>query len=158
MYASTLEKKISKYLKQFGIKRAYCDKQFFYDPYKETVNFTILQYTTDEELIAFIDETYETNIRPWYFIFCLLHEVGHHMTVDQLTEEDFAFEVAMRNQILGMLDPEKHNDIYFRLPAEDLANRWAINYIANHERECWEFQRKCFAVMAHIFKKKSFTY
>ena len=159
-YAGTLEKKIKKYLSRFGIKHVYCTDSFFYMPESKTVCFTVLNYSTDDELIKFIDEKYDTNIRPWYFIFCLLHEVGHHMTVDQLTDEDMAFEIAARKMILPLFgdEVETRNSLYFDLPAEDLANRWAIEYIANHAEECWAFQCKCFKIMQHIFKKKSFTY
>ena len=82
------------------------------------------------------------------------------MTVDQLTDEDMNFEIVARKGLLSLLgdDTETRNSLYFELPAEDLANRWAIDYISNHEQECWEFQHKCFKIMAHIFKKKCFTY
>ena len=159
-YGGTLEKRISKYLKKFGITRAICTNSFFYIPEGKTVCFTILNYTTDKDLIEFVNNKYDVDITNWYFIFSLLHEVGHHMTVDQLTDEDMAFEIAARNAILPLFgdETEKRNSLYFELPAEDLANRWAINYIENHTQECWDFQRKCFAVMRHIFKKKCFTY
>jgi len=159
-YGGTLEKKIRKYLKKFGITRAICTDSFFYIPEGKTVCFTVLHYTTDADLIEFINNKYEVDIEPWYFIFSLLHEVGHHMTVDQLTEKDMNFEIAARKAILPLFgdDTKSRNSLYFELPAEDLANRWAIEYIENHTQECWEFQCKCYKIMNHIYKKKCFTY
>ena len=71
-----------------------------------------------------------------------------------------AFEKAVRETMLPMLGltAQETNDIYFKLPAEDLANTWALDYIENHIEECWKFQQKCYKIMRHIFKKKSFPY
>ena len=157
-YAETLEKKIQKYFNQFGINHVVCTDSFIYLPETKTVCFTIYNYTTDQELIDFINKKYDVDITDWFFIFSLLHEVGHHMTIDEITDDDMIAEIMMRNSILSIFEDENRNEIYFNLPAEDLANRWAIDYISNHEEECWKFQKKCFAIMQHIFNKKSFTY
>ena len=156
MYATTLEKRISKFLKPFGIKRAKCGKSFFYHPASGTVHFTILRYDDDKELIDFVNEKYGVDIEPFYFIFSLLHEVGHHFTIDQLTEEQWAQEAFMRELVFP--NREYEHKIYFDLPAEDLADRWAIEYIDQHLQECWDFQLRCFKNMEHIYKKRSFRY
>lgn len=156
-YAENLEKKITKYLKKFKIHRAICSNEFFYS--QNNVYFTIFDYKTNQNHINFINDAYQVNITNWYFIFSLLHEVGHHMTVDQLTSDDIFFEFMMRQNFIPFLnDNDKRNNAYFNLPAEDLANKWAIDYIIDHERECWEFQEKCLKMIEHIYKKKCFTY
>ena len=156
-YGGTLEKKIRRYLKKFGITRALCTDSFFYIPTAKTVCFTILRYTTDEELIEHVNQKYDVDIHDWFFIFSLLHEVGHHMTMSQLSEKDFIEEVAARKVISQLIDNDTDkNAVYFELNAEDLANRWAIEYIENHTQECWDFQNRCFKIIEHIYKKPSF--
>lgn len=150
MYASTLEKKITKFVKKFGVKRAFCKDQFMYR--NNIVHFSIFTDPEDGPYIDFINNKYETDIEPWYFIFGILHEVGHHITLPLLTKEELAYEYEQR------LFRIQTSEDYFNLPAEDLANKWAINYIANHTQECWDFQKKCYNIMKHIFKKKSFHY
>ena len=152
MYASTLEKKITKFVRKFGIKRAYCKGDFMYFE-NGTVFFSITRIPRHHpDYVEFINNKYEINIVPWFFIFSLLHEVGHHMTIPQLTEEQKMYEYTMR--MMKDLDQKT----YLNLPAEDLANKWAIDYITNHQQECWDFQKKCSKIMRHIYKKKSFHY
>lgn len=148
MYASTLEKKISKFVRRFGVRRAYCRDQFMY--HGDTIDFSILTDPEDRPYIDFLNNKYDTDIEPWFFIFCILHEVGHYITVPLLSKEELAYEYEMR-----MFRIQKSED-YFDLPAENLANKWAINYIMNHPQECWDFQNKCYKIMRHIFKKRSF--
>ena len=150
MYASTLEKKVTKFVRRFGIKRAFCTDAFEYQ--NGVINFTILSHPLDETFIDFINNKYNTDIAAWHFIFSLLHEVGHHVTFPVLSEDDLKWEYVIR--MFG----NPTNEEYFSLPAEDLANRWAINYIEKHPQECWDFQNKCYKIMRHIFKKKSFHY
>lgn len=158
MKSTTLDNNISRFVRKFGVKRARMGNQFVYLANTQTMNYTVLQYETDEDYIEYLNSTYEIDVRPWYFVFCILHEVGHHMTIGELSEEDYTFEYIMRKHLLGMIDDQKKvNELYFQMPAEDLANRWAIEYIAAHPEECWRFQWKCYSIMRHLFKKKSFA-
>lgn len=150
MYASTLEKKITRFVKQFGVRRAFCRDQFMY--HGDTIDFSILTDPEDRPYIDFLNNKYDIDIEQWFFVFCILHEVGHYITIPLLSKEELAYEYEMR-----MFHIQKSED-YFNLPAEDLANRWAIKYIENHPQKCWDFQNKCYKIMRHIFKKKSFHY
>lgn len=161
-YAETLEKHVHKYLKKFGITRAICTNEFEYYPECNSVCFTIFQYDQDAELVKSVNQKYDVQIDKWFFVFCLLHEVGHKMTLPQLTEEEMHFEEVARNGLLPLLiedkDNTKINALYFNLPAEDLANRWAIDYIDTHQEECWKFQQRCEKIIEHIYNKKCFAY
>ena len=161
-YAETLEKHVRKFVRRFGVTRALCTNEFEYFPDCNTVCFTIFAYDTDHDFTKFIHEKYNFNIWKWFFTFCILHEVGHKMTLPQLTDEEMHFEEIARNGILPIVQEDKDNDkinaLYFNLPAEDLANRWAIDYITTHEEQCWKFQQKCDKIMEHIYNKKCFAY
>jgi hypothetical protein len=157
MYATTLEKKISRYLNKFGIKRAMCVEKigFCYFPQHQKISFSMLTYDADYELIEFVNNKYEINIAPWYFIFCLLHEVGHHFTLSSFSKEELLNERLCRSVMENMNDS---NNIYFNLATEVAATEWALTYLSKHPIECWNFQQKCLSIMEHIYKKKSFPY
>lgn len=159
MYTTPLEKRITKYVQKFGIKRAYLQKEgFSYFPNTQTVKFSIRTFDEDELLIKFIEEKYDIDISDWYFIFSLLHEIGHHKTLPCISISDRLYDIYQRMHVLPLLEDTDRSYAYFNLYTETLADEWAIKYIEEHPRECWEFQRKCVSVMQHMYKKKSFKF
>ena len=137
-----LEKKITNFVKNFGIRRAFCTDNFFYNIKKNTINFSIYEDDRDSAHIKFINNKYDTDITDWYFVFSVLHEIGHHQTIKLLTKEDWIVESIVRNE---------HSQIaYWNLKAEDLANKWAIQYLIDHTEECWDFQKECYEIMRQM--------
>lgn len=139
-----LNKEIKLYCKKFGIKKVKLTDEFSYYPNKALVTYTIYASETDIEFIELVNQKYNVNIRPWYFIFCLLHEIGHHMTLNQLSKEDFETDLILRSIIPFF---ENQGKAYLGFTAEDLATSWAIEYINSHLKECFEFQNKCIEIM-----------
>ena len=86
MKNNLLEKKITNFAKKFGIRHAFCTDNFFYNIKKNTINFSIYTDEREPAHIKFINNKYDTDITDWYFIFSLLHEIGHHKTMNELTE------------------------------------------------------------------------
>ena len=148
MYSSVLDKKINNYCKKFGIDKVFCDKEFSYYPETDRISYTIIQYTTDDIIIQLINKKYNVDIEPFYFIFSLLHEIGHHMTIDELTEEELQNDLICRQMVIPYIEDEiGQGKAYINLTAEDLATSWAIEYIDSHLKECFEFQNKCIEIM-----------
>ena len=155
MKTTTLDKHITKYCKKFGIRKAISSTEFAYIPNNELVTYTMYMYDADLQFIELVNEKYSVDIRPWYFIFCLLHEIGHHITFDDLTQEDLLNDQILRQIIIPNIeDTEKCGRAYINLIAEDLATSWAIDYIDTHAKECWELQNKWLKLMAHYHKKE----
>ena len=142
MKSKLLEKKITNFVKNFGIRRAFCTDNFFYNIKKNTINFSVYIDDREPAHIKFINNKYDTDITDWYFIFSLLHEIGHHETMDELTDNDWLTEILVRNHC--------DSEIYWNLKAEDLANRWAIQYLIDHTEECWNFQKECYEIMRQM--------
>lgn len=65
-----------------------------------------------------------------YVVFSLLHEMGHHMTLDDMDDEDATNEIAMREVIHLIEDVDTANQVYFKLPSEILANDWAYEHFS----------------------------
>ena len=157
MYSSVLDKKINNYCKKFGIDKIFCDKEFSYYPETDRISYTIIQYTIDDIIIQLINEKYNVDIEPFYFIFSLLHEIGHHMTIDELTEEERENDLICRQMVIPYIEDEiGQGKAYINLTAEDLATSWAIDYIRNHLEECARTQDRFIKIINHYYKKKSF--
>lgn len=158
-YAETLEKKIKKYCSRFGIADVFCSNSFIYYPKSKTISFTVYNYVDDKDLIDFIKRKYDADISQWFFIYSLLHEIGHHQTVHKLTQEDIDCQITVHKFLSFFnISNSRKNFVHFNLPAEDLAHRWALEYLVNHSDECWKFQQKCLKIIQHIYNKKCFTY
>lgn len=145
-----LENKIEKILKNFGVKVAMYN-QFLYS--EGWVFFTPFESPTlGEHHRAWIAKKFgvEMNIDT-YFLFSLLHEVGHHYTLKDLTEEDLKYETFCR-EVLNCSDdsPEEVNEVYFNLPAEILATQWALEYMLSNQEWCAKALRKIYEAMRHF--------
>lgn len=150
---STIDRRISNFVKKFGIARVNYGERFYYKTNGE-IQYTAYRAKGDDDLIEWIYDNYGITIEPYLFMFSLLHEVGHHMTVGNFSEEDLATEMVLREHFIPNL--KNPNDLYFELPTEKAATMWALNYLNENFDECWDFQAKIFEKMKHTLKKKSF--
>lgn len=147
----TLNKNITRFVQQFGVRRALFNDEFAYYHISKEITYAYLPCKADEHFIDFIYRTYNIDIEPYWFIFSILHEIGHHKT--KLDTIDIEFEESIR-ALLEIIDDEyRCNELYFQLPAEQLATEWAIEYLQNHYEECWKLQRKWLCIMKHLSKK-----
>ena len=155
MKTSTLDKHITKYCKKFGIKKVISSNEFAYTPNNETITYTMYIYDNDLNFVKLVNRKYSCNIQPLYFIFCLLHEIGHHMTFENLTAEDIQNDLICRQVIIPNIeDEERQGQAYINLFAERLATEWALNYIQTHFEECVKIQKRFLRIMAHYTKKE----
>lgn len=78
------------------------------------------------DFIAYINSTYHIDIsnKVDYFVFSLLHELGHHMTMDSLDETDLQEELVTRR----LIELTENDSLYFTLPSELAANDWAFEH------------------------------
>ena len=153
---STLEKRVNKFVKPFGVRRAFAVKECngdCYYPNVKVISFSIFDDGSSREFADAVNRKYGVDISPFIFVFSLLHEVGHHFTLPQMTAEDWEEDYELRNGLIPILADEDKS-MYCDLKAEDLASRWALNYIETHTQKCWDFQRKCMAILEHYYKKK----
>ena len=155
----TYEQKLNKFLKDtfgnfFGIDFFELSDEFCYYSGEEKITYTITWQDQDDEFIELVNEKYNANIQPWFFVFCILHEIGHHETIDDLTEEELANDVLLRNSIQFF---EHQGRAYINLKAEDLATSWALNFISKNEEPLWEIQTHCWELMEKIYEEKGLT-
>ena len=145
-----LENKIGKVLKKFGVKVAMYDQFLYSDGW---VFFTLFESSALKDFHrAWITENFGVEISAdAYFLFSLLHEVGHHYTIGDLTEEDLKYETFCREVLSCSNDtPEEVNEAYFNLPAEILATQWALEYMLNNQEWCAKAFRKIYEAIRHF--------
>jgi len=105
-------------------------------------------YSPDTHRIE-VPKTYKTNILDTYLIeylsdkgmkceniealtITILHEVGHSETIRLFSEKEFQKDMEEKFRIETKLTEKnlkESNYKYWKLPTENMANNWAINYI-----------------------------
>lgn len=81
-----------------------------------------------------------------FYIFGLLHEIGHIETVKYLKYEDLSVELSIYQGQVAKLEEKYEYDRdflnhYIELPLEKSANEWAVNYYNNNTEKVLEFTK-----------------
>lgn len=123
-----------------------CGDRFIYwnDGTNEIINYSVESFDkeSEKEFYNYIEKTYGVNMGKYGFIFSLLHEVGHYMTIEQVDVEN---ENLLRQLI-------QDNSAYFNLKSEKLANDWAFWYFTSCYNECKRFTKKVLPLIKHYYK------
>lgn len=146
-----LENKIAKILKNFGIKKVYMSDGFYYaDDFVYFTPFETAELATLHR--NWIKKHFNVSIsEDMYFLFSLLHEVGHHLTIDFLTDEELKEEMFFRKMLTLCDEPiQTLNEAYFNLSAELYATEWALWYIENNIKWCNKMQNKIAEALRHF--------
>ena len=79
-----------------------------------------------------LGHTYNTGI----FVLSFLHEVGHYMTDDEVSDEEYNFCELCKNMMNNRCPDGNFSDTdikyYFNLSIERRATQWAVDYINGH--------------------------
>ena len=123
-----------------------CGDRFIYwnDGTNEVINYSVESFDkeSEKEFNNYIEKTYGVDMSKYSFIFSLLHEVGHYMTIEQVDVEN---ENLLRQLI-------QDNSAYFNLESEKLANDWAFWYFTSCYNECKRFTKKVLPLIKHFYK------
>ncbi len=153
-----LDKMLTEFLEKFGCT-AEMGKEFCYWHDDELINYTLVVSTFSDKIWKeYVYKTFNYKIEN-IFIFSLLHEVGHHFTMDNFPEfcknkeEKMVekIEKALSESNSEILD-KKLNLEYFNLPMERTATKWAVRYAKKHKFELRRFWKK-FRKELHKFYK-----
>lgn len=153
-----LDKLINDYVKKFGCT-AELGSEFCYWHDDEVINYSlIIPVPSDKMWRAYVKKEFNfliTNI----FMFSLLHEVGHHYTMDLFTEcqrEDEERAVEKIEKVLTKSDNKTLDNAlylkYFDLPMEKIATKWAVNYYKRHKFSINHFYKKLNKELKKFYK------
>lgn len=145
---------MDKFLRPFGVKSC-LGVDFCYYYAEELVQFTVVMTEhADHVFYKFISE--EFNYYPFdMFLFSLLHEIGHHNTLDYFDAEEITQSDAVKRDIEATINDDNFDEKcmeYFYCPIEYIATEWAVNYMRRHEKELRKEWKKMLKHFRHFYK------
>lgn len=149
-----LTAQMNQFLRPFGVTSV-LGPDFCYDPNSEKVQFTItMEEEADKMFFYFISETFNYKVKD-LFLLSLLHEVGHHVTLDDFEDEEISADRKIKNRIAFEIDNDNYESKlleYFNLPTEYAATAWAVSYMRAHEKEICKHWRVMLEHFRHFYK------
>lgn len=155
-----LNKAVTIQLKPFGIDKAECSTEYAYYRNSERISFKLTEDTLEDRwFMEFVKERFGYNVK-YPFIFSLLHEVGHHMTDDDL--DDMTYDFCEGEKAYIDEEMQTATDIktckalewkYFGLPDEILATTWAVDYMKSHPRKVERMWNEILVALEKFYRK-----
>ena len=155
-----LNKAVTIQLKPFGIDKAECSTEYAYYRNSERISFKLTEDTLEDRwFMEFVKERFGYNVK-YPFIFSLLHEVGHHMTDDDL--DDMTYDFCEGEKAYIDSEMQTATDIktckalewkYFGLPDEILATTWAVDYMKSHPVKIERMWNEILVALEKFYRK-----
>jgi hypothetical protein len=149
-----LERCITDCIAPFGLT-AKLDTDFAYYYVKDLVTFSIFSFKGYDDFMLDAESRfpYINGVSP--FIWSLLHEIGHHETWDELTEEELKESAEIKESI----NEKDHSSrmAYFTCPDEYAATDWAGHYIESHRDKIDEFWDKVLVELYDFYVSNNIT-
>lgn len=87
----------------------------------------------DTDLQIYIEETFEPKFGYDWFLFSVMHEIGHGMTLDLFDSYDQAMYKIAADQLEELEQTYDVRKTYWELDIEYAANEWAVNWLNDPE-------------------------
>ena len=140
MNATGINRVLNKYLKDndFDCKVAMAT-DFAYYWEEELITYSLVVSERMNKMFLDFAKRKGLKVDCGIFILSFFHELGHHLTIDDLTEEEEEECEAVKDTLT---DNDADCEKYFSLLDEWLATSWAIDYINNNVDEIRELAEK----------------
>ena len=126
------------------------EADFGYYHNENVVAFGLLTTVNNDEFFGEYVE-YMGGSALYSFVNSFLHEVGHHMTYDDITDEEYEYGQKVKAFLADKKELDKYDYItYFNLPIEKVATEWGIKYFRNNPQSVFELNRKIKEVVDSI--------
>ena len=141
-----LNKKVTLFVQNFDEDlKAKLGYDFEYNFEKERVQFPLASDSIHDDYFSeFISKVFQYDV-PNPYMMSLLHEIGHHFTGFDFSDEDEEYYLQKVEEISNRLFNDSNNkQIYFEyysLPQEVAATAWAVDFYRNNEkkiRKAWK--------------------
>ena len=128
--------------------------RFSYEPTDEVITFTFEEnHDSNVEWKKFLKEKFNFTLTAEnVFTMSILHELGHHYTVDTFSDE--VWEKEATEECLGDLSGVERERAYFNMSTELAATKWAVEtYNSNSPKllRSWNHRFNC--AIRHYEKK-----
>ena len=94
----------------------------------------------DKVFDNFIQKRFGISINP--FLMGILHEIGHVMTYDKYLDKDRSILYYMLQLNYDEQRIIEYSEMYFQIPSEFEATKWAVNYYLSHKEFCDNFLKE----------------
>lgn len=116
---------------------AFMGTDFSYFYATDKIEFTIIvAEKMNDWFLEFVNNTFGVDFNDC-FIISLLHEVGHHFTLDEIEDNDFNYCMDVKATLTSETKEECFT--YFNLEDEWQATAWAVNYYLTNKEKCDKF-------------------
>ena len=152
-----ITKAINKWtMKNFGVKTvlntdfcAWCDEQ--------KIGYSLFVGIQDAETFLTDVSTRYPEIKADYFLWCLLHEIGHCMTDDLWTEEEQERFDEQLERMTEIENTKEKSYWYYSMPNEFFATRWAGDFMMAHPKKIAKFWNKIQPMILKFYEKNNLT-
>jgi len=122
-----------------------CGMEFGYYPDEDEITWGL--YTNERQDKTFAD-FFENTLgcrKIHAFIYSIFHEFGHKVTLPQFSNEDWFYYRLRCDGMTDEEDADERDYMYYNLPIEEAASKWAVDYINNHYDEIvdWAAEKLC---------------
>lgn len=144
---------LNKFLEPFECE-ACKDEDFAYYYASNYITYTLVCSEIDNR--CFMEKVHKIapNLNCDIFLASFFHELGHHMTMEDLDEEELDFSYIMKREIDEWdFTREEANRFYMDLPDEDAATRWGCQYMLEHQAEVAQLWSKLQPAILGLYKE-----
>ena len=118
---------------------------FCYHPTEEIIAITLFEdNTANAEWKQYLKETFNFDLtRENLFAMSILHELGHHYTVDLFDDDEWT-EQATEVRLQGLTGSERYQ-AYYNQPIEKAATMWAVEVFNENKKvmRAWNHRLNC---------------
>lgn len=150
---STIDKVLNDFLEPFEAT-AEMGETFCYCLVFSTINYTLRKEPEEKYFLDYVFSLAPDLKEYDGFLISFLHELGHHYTLDEFSEDEVNESLNAKCRISneyedGRVDLQEE---YFNLPDEAAATNWAIEYIRSNREKIDEFWSKLLNVIVQFYE------
>lgn len=148
-YDKELNNIIKKFVKPFGCK-VKMDTDFAYYPEQKLLTWSpFVMNKADRYFNEYVQDNYP-DIEADIFLWSLLHEVGHHMTYNIWSDDEFEnaekikfwAETQLQEKLVTPTQERLCYLMYFSTCDEEQATKWAADYMDSHFERVEKFWKE----------------
>lgn len=118
---------------------------FCYEPDTEEIGITLFEDNdANREWAKYLKDTFNfTLTRENLFAMSVLHELGHHYTVDYFNDDEWAEQAS--EKLLNLLTGSARYQAYYNQPIEKAATMWAVEVFNENKKvmRAWNHRLNC---------------
>ena len=105
------------------------DSDFAYYPLSNKITYSLVVSEKNNADFMRSVEFFNPRVKCDIFLWSILHEIGHHETIDELSDTDLADSELIKFFVSNGCVSE---ELYYECPDERAATGWAVQYAESH--------------------------